>query len=356
MSKEWPLVSLPPELSMKEIEASGWLVSSIPQIDREGRWQDNIIAIEEIVEEFKEEACLNGRVDYIDDVSGCLPQCQVCIFDVRKPTAMFASNISGLVESKLLSEQRIRKGFAGNLTDHPECLSMTEELLQQTNANLTLFSNYRPYYKEKIRPFIEMARVNNQVDLVISIPANDDYEELRESCDQWMVDLGLDSFIERSSQGDYLFTRDREVCENGIGVKCVPEGSFYVGGRAREGDVRDYNKFWYSGGRFRKHLRDKIDFERRGLIRGFLLNPDGLWVVIYATGFESHTGLVYVKVSQENISQLTRIPMYDDSLGDWPGGTRYSNKSDDLIEEEIGRIRDGGQWPEELKPLIVGVG
>lgn len=62
-------------------------------------------------------------------------------------------------------------------------------------------------------------------------------------------------------------------------------------------------------------------FADRGLVKTYL-NPDSLWLMVYTTLYESHTGRAFTPITPDNLDSISHIPYHPDfpTPPNWPGG------------------------------------
>lgn len=255
-----------------------------------------------------EDRRLEQTLRCIDVMNGCCNQCDTCLSDSPLPTKqMSLASVERLFADerfiRILQPDSLRFGSFGDITDHPECMKILRIALSATNSVIKIFTNYRRHKEALIEEILALTAESPRVMVNVSLPLNRD-----ESTNESFI-----SFAAR--RPDFFVHR---------------EG----GPKVAVWDVR-HPKWLLMVGRVlgREHLKSRIppevqrprfrelELEQRGYGKVYL-NAEGLWLMMYVTGYESHTSRLFAPLTPATIDQLSRVPYHPDFPLPpyWPGG------------------------------------
>lgn len=231
----------------------------------------------------------------------------------------------------MLQPDSLRFGSSGDILDHPAALNIVPMVLDETRPvdasrmaregkhhEIKVFTNYRPHTEQEIDRLVDLAIQNpKRLDLVISLPFNrkdvvnerfGDYVKARPDI-FGEYRIGEDGLVELGIGGTRI---------KNIGIQDVrhPRVLFMNGrildDKANNGRVKDFD--------FVDRDRE-TEFRTRGFSKVYL-NPDGFWLNIYTTPYESHTGRLFTRLTPQNAHVLAQTPFHPDfpTPPNWPGG------------------------------------
>lgn len=340
----------PPEEVTRVLEAQnlaptaieGWLaVPAInPPLDRmafkEIQAQGTVDAYE-LLRPFLGNRVLDGTLRTFDVLNGCGHHCDTCLVDSALPSRMFSfESLKRLFDDErfitMLQPDSIRFGSSGDLLDHPQGVEIIETALSATQPlddrlkaqggkeryQIKVFTNYRPKTEAQLERLIELARrYPERIRLTISLPFNrsdavnkkfndfvskmsDVFGDRYEIGEDGLLDVGLGSTTMRNvdiqdvRHPRLLFMVGR-VLSKEANANRVPEWDMVEGDR-------------------------ETSFADRGLVKTYL-NPDALWLMVYTTPYESHTGRAFTPITPDNLDAISHIPYHPDfpTPPNWPG-------------------------------------
>ncbi len=282
---------------------------------------------------------LDRTLRTIDVLNGCGHRCDTCLVDSALPSRMFSyDSLKRLFSDdkfiQMLQPDSIRFGSSGDILDHPQGLDIIRMALEKTATldakrqtesggkeryQIKVFTNYRPRTESQLDELIALAKqYPERIRLTISLPFNKN-------------DAVNKKFTEYVRARPGIFKDSSQVGEDGlldigvgstqfrnVGVQDVrhPRLLFMIGrvlskeanaGRVAEWDMVEGDR--------------ETSFRDRGLVKTYL-NADALWLMIYATPYESHTSRVFTPITTQNISILSKLPYHQDfpTPPNWPGG------------------------------------
>ena len=304
--------------SLKEIQASG------------------SVNAYELVRPFLGNQRLNQTLRIMDVFDGCGHHCDTCLADAALPSRMFSfESLERLFADEdfltMLQPDSIRFGSSGDVLDHPQGVEIVTMALAKTQTlddkrmqregkhhQVKVMTNYRPNTEAQINELIALAlEYPNRFQLCISMPFNRvDTVNKRVATfigarpaifrDDYPTDAsGLIDF-------EYGRTRHSNITINDTRH---PRPLHMVGRVLSSEFMEDIS-----------HVSSDPDdrrlaLEERGLVKTYL-NPDALWLMIYATPYESHTTRVFTPITPTNIDAFSQLPYHPDfpTPPNWPGG------------------------------------
>lgn len=339
----------PPEIlevirqqKLQERYIHGWL--AVPAINppcdhiRQKEMQEGgkVDALKQL-EPFLGNQILDQTLRTLDVLNGCGNHCDTCLADAALPSRMFSfDSLSRLFADgrflAMLQPDSIRIGSAGDLTDHPQGAKIAEMVLEATarineeyrnimngTHKVKVFVNYRTHHEERLDQLIDLAKkYTERLRLTISLPFNK--TDVVNSKFMDFIKQRNDLFGNRNVTGkDGLLKVAEQTNITNVGIQDVrhPRLLFKLGrivsekvnaGRIAEYDMVDGD-------------REK-SFAERGLVKTFL-NPDALWLMIYATPYESHTTRVFTPLTNDNLEAFSHTSWHFDfpKPPNWPGHT-----------------------------------
>ena len=309
---------------------------------------------------------LDQTLRILDVLNGCGNHCDTCFADASFPTKMFSlESIKKLFSDtrfiRMLQPDSLRFGSSGDILDHPQAIEIIKTALDETiyldeqwvhkrreRHKIKIFTNYRPDREKQIDELVELACQNpERIDLCLSLPFNK----------KDTVNIKFEEFVKAKPE---IFGDEFETHEDGmiyvpwgkikpenvtIQVLRHPRILFMVGRvlskEANADRVKDYDMV--------EADRD-IAFANRGLVKTYL-NPDALWLMIYATPYEAHTGRVFTPITPSNIQVLSSLPYHPDfpTPPNWPGGKgKVRDRQEAATLKRQAEINN-----REKKPLVV---
>jgi len=343
-------------LSQNKIE--GWVaVPAInPPLERISRrkieTRGRVDAVQ-LLESLLNEPVLEGTLRTIDVLNGCGHHCDTCLADAALPSKMFT------VESldRLFSDERflnmlqfdsLRIGSSGDILDHPQASEIIKMMLEKTTSidrknlskegkhhKIKIFTNYRPNLERQLDELIQMAQENpDRIRLTISLPFNRkdtvnkafvEYAQEREGL------IGKHNIDDQGNFKGRISFGEKAGLKN-IGIQDVRHPMvLFMTGRILSDEV--------NAGRVPEWDKVEVDretsFEDRGFSKTYL-NADALWLMVYATPYESHTGRVFTPLSPDNVKAFSHLPYHSDfpTPSNWPGGKAMS-----MSHQEARRLR-----------------
>lgn len=279
----------------------------------------------------------------LDVCNGCGHHCDTCLADAAFPSKMFSfESLKQLFKNKrflrMLAPDSLRFGSSGDILDHPDAVKIINMVLWQTRSLdkayqkrskgkkrhvVKVFTNYRPNLEDKLDELIAIARRHkDRFHLIISLPFNatdvinerftnfavarpDIFGRRKKRHPDKMIIFGLGSTLhENISVQDvrhpyFLFTSGRILQKE------------HIKSKIRKWDILEANRTTY--------------FKSRGLVKTYL-NPDALWLMIYVTAYESHTGRVFTPINSQNLVVFCHLMWHPDFITPpfWNQATRPS--------------------------------
>jgi hypothetical protein len=288
----------------------------------------------QVMKPFLGDKTFNQSLRTVDVLNGCGHQCDVCLADAALPSKIFSEDSLQRLFSdgdflQMLQPDSLRFGSSGDILDHPAALNIVLMVLDQTKPvddfrmarerrhhQIKIFTNYRPHTEKAIDRLVEMALQNpDRLDVVISLPFNRKDVVNKKFGDYVKVRPGI--FGEYSVGDDGLVKLYQTKIQN-VEIQDVRHpGVLFMNGRilgdkANNGRVKDLDFVDRDG---------ETEFCTRGFSKVYL-NPDGFWLNLYTTPYESHTGRLFTILTPRNASVLTQTPFHPDfpTPPNWPGG------------------------------------
>lgn len=349
-------------LTFPEIESMLWLSYPYKAPQDKPIGSEQLIEVDalELLEPLLDTPELFGTVDFIDLFNGCNTHCDTCLLDSQYPTRMFShGSLDALFKDerlvRMLFATAFRFGLAGDPLDHPQAVKIIKHILKETEVlhrkvkehlsyvyppyfkflahQVIVFTNYRSHKDGALVELIELAQQNkDRMRVVISLPLQRN-DSVQKQFARFVQDhphlFGKPDKQHISSLGTLVNTDFIERKLGNVSVSDVRRSTVLMTGRILASR--------FLKGRVEKHRRivneDEAEMmQKRGTIRGILLNPDGLWLWLNATLYESHTGFVFTPITSENIGLLSQIPHfymqneYALELPNWHGPMAHLSK------------------------------
>ncbi|MDC0977660.1 hypothetical protein OAR19_00215 [bacterium] len=269
---------------------------------------------------------LDGSLRVVDVLNGCRHHCDTCYADSIFPTKIFTLDSWVRLSSenryiRMLQGNSYRKGSIGDVLNHPQGIEIIKVSLETTEEKhkqypLKIFTNYRKNMDSKIDSLIDMAiAYPERIILNISLPLNKNSVVNRQ-------------FVQYVMNRREIFRQDYSLDNNGL-IEYISETNFpniFVHDVSRP---RPYYKFKedpspldMTGRRLVDELipasvdtsgsimgNEEYLFAYRGLVKLYF-NPDGLWLVVYTTAYESYTTKIFTLVTPENVSLFSNLSFH----------------------------------------------
>jgi hypothetical protein len=292
-----------------------------------------------VVEPLLDKKVLEGTLRTMDVLNGCLHQCDTCCVDAPLPTKMFSyESLERLFGDRrflrMLQPSSLRLGSVGDILNHPQGLEIIElalRLHRWPDEKMTfdglhrvkVFTNYRPHHETQLDRLIELASANpERLRVTISLPLNRSdainwaFEEYVRRRPQYFDIASLKTWKDGML---FFFSLNPGPVEN-VSVQDVrhPRALFLQGRRLS--DEAMASTLEIAGCIIRPEERSAKPLNR-GFVKTFL-NPDGLWLKVYATIFESHTMSAFTRLTAQTLSTLQYLQYHPDfgRPPQWPGG------------------------------------
>lgn len=323
-------------ISQSEVDAMGW--RAYPKLGEHGGQDERrsgrelAVDAQALVEPLLDRPELAGTLRTMDVLNGCLNQCDTCYADSPLPSKIFSfDSLKGLFRDSrfigMLQSQSLRIGSIGDLTNHPRGAEIAEMILDSTLPSelgmLKLWANYRKANEAVLDGLLDLAAANPyRSQMTISLPFNRD-DAVNLAFQEYMgrrpnfFDL---EFLETMENGLFLMINSG-IRHKNISIHNVrdPILLFPIGrvlpGEILEAQLPDHRTLDTVKAPIHRFYRE------RGLVKTYL-NPDALWLKVYATTRESHTTNVYTPITPHNLSALSHLGYHPDFLTppNWPGG------------------------------------
>ena len=349
----------------------GWVATPIltpplKRISRREIYTEGSVDAYELLGPFLGNKILDKTLRTADILNGCGHHCDTCLADASLPTRMFSlGSMQNLFADdrfiNMLQSDSLRFGSSGDILNHPQAIDIIKAALQGTipldkkrvgeeglRHIIKIFTNYRPNTEAQIDELMELALQNpKRIALCLSLPLNRKdgvnirFQEFIKSRPQF-----FGGKWETHDDGMLLLQGKNEKLPN-VSIQDVryPFPLFMVGrvlskeanaGRVKERDM--------VGGERETFFRD------RGLVKTYL-NPDALWLMIYATLYESHTGRVFTPLTPKNLEAFSHLPYHPDfpAPPNWLGGRGEAR--DWLVTSRLKEEAEMGD--RKKRPLVV---
>jgi len=297
---------LPPPETIETLEAIGvdpfsfkW--RSSPQAEGTKGIIEADALMEPLLADTETRRLLEGTFRTMDIANGCNNQCNTCLNDAKPLTTTFsADSIERLFEDErflsILHPASIRIGSSGDIINHPDGVRIVKTILEKTKQmprhKIKVVTNFRPNQMDELQELIAMAE-NPNFFLTVSGPFNRDNsigEKLLEFCRSRNVDFspGVTKLTDPIYPNILYFPVHhlRRIFRTGRSIKEVDK-------------LRPPERL--------KGQTRELDCFMRGWVKT-ILNPDALWLQVYATGHESPTGRVYTPMDTTNIHLFRNLP------------------------------------------------
>lgn len=356
-----------PDSSIEGWAAVPIITPPLKRISRKEISTEGLVDAYELLSPFLGNKTLDQTLRTADILNGCGHHCDTCLADASFPTRMFSLGSM----QKLFSDERfinmlqpdsLRFGSSGDILDHPQAIDIVKTALQGTvpldekrvrdeglRHKIKILTNYRPNTEKQIDELMELARQNpERIDLCLSLPFNKKDE----------VNIKFQDFVKARPQ---FFGEKFETLEDGM--LSVPMGNEKLE-NVKIQDVRHTSLLFMVGRVLSKEANagrvsdyDMVEgddrdtsFGNRGLVKTYL-NPDALWLMIYTTPYESHTGRVFTPITPSNLEAFSHLPYHYDfaTPPNWPGG-----KGEERDWESAGKLKEQAEISDKQKrPIVV---
>ncbi|KKS92436.1 MAG: hypothetical protein UV68_C0045G0004 [Candidatus Collierbacteria bacterium GW2011_GWC2_43_12] len=258
-----------------------------------------------------------------DVVTGCDRQCHVCLADSALPSKIFSfESLKRLWKLKefvaTLDVQSHRVGSSADVQDHPDGPKIIKHALTSTRGldgyQIKVFTNYRPADEDTLDELLNLARTyGEKLHLTVSLPLN-------------MSDVIFNRFTDyMKSRTDFFGIETRVYPDGAIGYPYSLENVSIMNvahpdGLVTSGRILSQSQLRQKHIIYRDPDMDNL-YTQRGLVKTYF-NPDGLWLMMYGTMFDSYTTRVFTPLTPDNISILSLLPWhpYFPTPPNWPGG------------------------------------
>lgn len=344
----------------------GWLaVPQLPRNNEEKRRVEEVDAYA-LMEGLLGCSELKGTLRTIDVLNGCLHHCDTCLADAPLPSKMFSfESLERLFHDRRFTSQlqpdSLRVGSSGDILNHPEAIRIIELLLDATSDidsrrqrekkkrhQIKVFTNYRPHLESKLDELLRLALENqDRLQVTVSLPFNRT-DRVNQRFASYAQDR-LKFFGDFPGDEESFSFEDWEPLYKNIDIQDVRHPRLiFMSGRILSTKA--------NAGRVPKSLwidRNKVtDYQTWGYAKTYM-NPDALWLMVYVSPYESHTGRAFTPISPENIKAISHIPFHPDfpTPPNWRGGTGKERS----VNEAIIIMQDLGNQGKPLKAnTIVG--
>jgi hypothetical protein len=327
-------------LTGEQVDAMGWYAH--PKIGDPNVARGKKVLAEEgmvdafaLVEPMLGNRTLDGTLRQVDVLNGCAHHCDTCCVDAPFPSTMFTydSLVRLFDDTRFIQmlQNSLRFGAVGDILNHPQGVEIVSIALESTRGTVDtvkIYTNYRRHTEDKIDALIELAGQNaDRLKVIISLPLNrrDNvnfaFQEYVRNRPQYFDVSGLSTW----EDGMYFFFGDGPRLDN-IVVQDVrhPRLLFRTGRVLSDAALK---------GRVESH--DFVDPETSGATHGqsslvkTYLNPDALWLKIYATIANSHTTSTYTVLTADKLGVLTYLQWHPDFPipPRWQGGGGVEERS-----------------------------
>lgn len=335
-------------LSDNEIAQLGWYpVPALSHIDRRvsraGLVANGQVDAFSLMEPYLNQTVLAQTLRTMDVGNGCGNHCDTCCVDSPFISKMFSyASLERLFYDddfhEMLQPDSIRIGSSGDIMDYPNPAAIANMILQATKPleqrrkrdgnhyEIKIFTNYRPIHAKKLDSLIELAlHHKHRMKLVVSLPFN-------------RTDIINRKFTEYvKSRGDF-FRKGYYIDDGGL---IAPTSLKTASKNFTVYDVRQTEWLFTCGRVLSDELRrgriDKSNLNpgtsnvrARGLVKTYL-NPDALWLMVYATRHESHTQRVFTPITLDNLIVLGKLQYHPDfpTPPNWPGSAGIMKSEDE---------------------------
>jgi hypothetical protein len=330
-------------MTARGVEEMGWYAHPKLGAPREGprASEMTVVDAQALLEPLIARRVLRRSLRTMDLLNGCARQCETCCADAPVPTKRFSSeSLKGLFADRrflaLLQRDSLRIGSVGDLLNHSQGIEILKMMLAATTPRdvdrIKVYTNYLPQHEAQLDELIALSeKYAERLYLVVSLPLN------------------RSDAINRAFE-EYAGRRPRYF-QPGLQYRDGLHRFFQASLRnVAINDVRHMSEILNTGRMLstaarRKSLRDEtavvvpprvgLQVEQRSVAKVFL-NPDALWLKVYATMCESHTMHAYTPLSPQTLSLLQYVPYHSDfrTPPRWRGGNAFT-----------------GTWPFERRPL-----
>jgi hypothetical protein len=288
----------------------------------------------------------------MDISNGCGMQCDTCLADAALPTKQFSfESLERLFHDEkfleMLQPDSLRIGSSGEITDHPRALDIVKMILEATKQldavrmsqsgkhyQVKVFTNYRHLTEQFIDGLLELAKTEPRLNVCISLPLNRT-DTVNRQFDQYALSKPdiFGPYVKNKDQTGLIRWGGMTTLRNVLIQDVRHTDSLYMGGRVLSNEqlqrIRDMeleDVYYDSLSR---------DYGHRGFAKTYL-NPDGLWCMVYGTGFTSHTNRSFTQISPQYLNALSHLPYHYDfpTPPNWPGGKAAPNKEPEKLRAE----------------------
>ncbi len=339
----------------KGVEIHGWYSTPViynvqSRVSRESLSSSGAVDAYALMAPFFDNPILKGTIRMMDVLNGCGRQCDTCLAAAAIPSKMFtAESLERLFSEPKFIEMlspKLRIGSAGDVQDHPEAVKITQMILEKTgDKKIKIVTNYRPNDEEKLLGLVGLAlKYPERFHLTISLPlnktleVNDRFYEFIKGHKDVFANLFFSSDLMPGEP------RNNRKIEN-ISVFDVSKsvGVYKIGRVLATGPNARTDKSNNDLG------ESATMYSQRGFVK-VQLNPDALWLMVYATMKESHTTRLYTPLTNQNVGLFSKLPWHPDftTPPNWAGGKGERNDTNAFAEIKRDKANGKANKPVDL--------
>lgn len=273
-----------------------------------------------------------GSIHKMDLAVGCSKACGTCLAKAPLPSRIFSTvslykGFNNPEVLRMLNPFYLRIGNTSEPTDQPDFPEILKLILDQTKILdveaqkigrrhfVAIYTNYRPNSEDVLDELLELAKSNDRLEMIISLPVN-------------KSDFVNEKFI--------LYTQKRPQ------IFFVRASEWFMGFQTYYPNISVFNV-----GRINtifpigRRLSDEIlnskgnlvglgeidaitEYKYRGMVEVFV-NPEAFWLIVWSTIHQSSTLRSFTPfnaINHETLSQLPWINYFEFTTPkNWPGGT-----------------------------------
>ncbi len=332
----------------EQIAAMGWFATPnlYPVASRKSRkdlQENGEVDAMAVVTPFLGNPILNGSLRTMDFLNGCGKHCDTCLADAPLPSRIFGvASLARLWRNQdfldMLQPDSFRVGSSGDISDHPYAIPLVKLILEATDYmhrkrtvekkqpyKIKIYTNYRMKNEQFLDELLEIARASRRLYVTVSLPLNR---------------------ATTVSQQFELYVRNRSSIFSSLTGRRDERGIMLWNHQTNNSNifVQDVNSFgrtmrpiFFNGRILSEKLIKQLGmhedpnyalkgYYHRSAVKPYL-NPDGLWMMIYATLIQSHTCRVFTPLTPENVPALSRLGFHPDfpTPPNWPGHEANTN-------------------------------
>lgn len=262
---------------------------------------------------------MRGVVTATDSANGCLTQCDTCVRDAPKTSLVISReswNKSWQTQAfRDFFDGRFRWGDCADPSDHKDVAARAATVLENVPLlGLEMLVNFRKFKIDRLTKLVDLLRSNERIHLCISLPLNRNRKPQEDFIQFEKELLTADdvNLIEHSGRRS-----GRVNSMGGLEINDLRKPDNTVDGLGRIVALK------YSQGR-EITMNDPDDFCRRGNTYVYL-GPEGFFVEVSVTPYQSYTGTVYTPLNERTIDLLQKLPLASKGYLGWPGGTSVNS-------------------------------